>query len=724
MKQNCDIREPVWLRPEKFIIRSKLFFTGLLVFTSVFGTRAQLTNCEPPFEPTFTVQLPKLGTPPDEEGQGWSRPAVWDGHPGATDDSITVPNGRPIYALIVSGYGSNKYFDQLMVYNFARYLMAHGAYVHYAWWNNLLAPYMERPLHYSQSEPGGVSGNITDFLTADSAAGKAVPGEDYQFVADAKKFLTAIRQHNPSAMIIVVGHSMGGGAVVHLGSQTGELIDLLAPIDAVGNRNYPWSGPAALVPPVQEFANWTRWRVTRANFLGFRSAEFGGIGTGCVPTGLWLKDRTEISNDVLCIGMVFYHDAPTLRFGPNIINLHYRYQKEFLFPFDYDQDYLFNHTAPSGGTTSQGAVGMTPEFCGGLQRCPDPGGWPNVLNLSSPCCETGDGVGWPRDGHGEIIGYRGPITDGGPVPLGVMVRTSPQCGSCPNQTWPARSDSGGTWVDPNRADRVQALKSLELLPIVTPWTHRPVNPNLCLVSPGLIQKFEAINKPPVANAGPDQQIECGGPGGTMVTLDGSGSNDPDGDSLTYQWTWGLGNATGVSPTIVLPRGMHCITLTIRDPSGHTARDYVSVTVQDTTPPDLIVALTPRILWPPNHKFTTIQAKVRASDGCGTVTNLTLLRIVSSDRDNGKGDGNTTGDIANATLNTLDLCFDLRAERSGTGRDRIYTVTYQATDDSGNQAKVSQDVVVPHDANSYKKWLQPPPDPKPSKNTSAKVVRVR
>jgi hypothetical protein len=48
---------------------------------------------------------------------------------------------------------------------------------------------------------------------------------------------------------------------------------------------------------------------------------------------------------------------------------------------------------------------------------------------------------------------------------------------------------------------------------------------------------------------------------------------------------------------------------------------------------------------------------------------------------------------------------LRAERSGSGGDRIYTVTYQATDDSGNQARVSQQVVVPHDAKSYQNWLK-------------------
>lgn len=686
---------------------------------TAFTTHSQTNDCNQPAEPTFTVFLPKLGVPPDEEGQGWVRPPVWQHNPDATDDSITVPNSRPIYALIVSGFGSNKYLDQLMVYNFVRHLMARGAYVHYAWWNNLLAPYMERPLHHPQSHPGGVSEGLGNFITADEASHKAVPGEDYQFVADAKRLLSTIRQHNPSAMIIVVGHSMGGGAVVHLGSQTGVLIDILAPTDAVGNRNYPWSGPAALAP-VKPYANWTRWRITRDNFLGFRSADWGGISTGCVPTGPWLKDINERSNDQRCPGLIFYHDAPALRFGRNIINLHYRWQNEYLFPFDYDENYVFGHSRPPGGTTSQAAVPMTPEFCGGLQRCDDPGGWPNTTDLSSPCCQSGNGVGWPRDGHGEIIGYRGPITGGGPVPLAVMVRTSPQCGSCPNKTWPARSESSnGTWSNGNGAARVALLQELEALPENTPWLHRPLNPNLCLVSGGLIQLFDTMNKPPVANAGPDQNVECIGAGLSMVTLDGSASSDPDGDSLQYTWTWDLGSATGAVITVPLPLGTYCFTLTAKDPSGHISRNAAVVTVADTTPPDLSVQLSPTVLWPANHKMVNIRALVQASDLCGDVAEVKLLSIVSNQPDNGIGDGHTSRDIA-AKIGTLDQNFRLRAERAGPGRDRIYSVTYQATDDSGNSTQASVNVVVPHDARSYQTWLKAMKKYRPGRASSLRV----
>jgi len=122
------------------------------------GNAASAQQCEPAPPPSFRVELPVVT---NLVGSGlepgpWvaELPPVWEHHPDAHDDFIDVPNGRPIYALIVSGYESNKFLDELMVYNFARHLMARGAYVHFAWWNNLLKPYMEAPLHHVQSGPG------------------------------------------------------------------------------------------------------------------------------------------------------------------------------------------------------------------------------------------------------------------------------------------------------------------------------------------------------------------------------------------------------------------------------------------------------------------------------------------------------------------------------------------------------------------------------------------
>jgi pimeloyl-ACP methyl ester carboxylesterase len=667
--------------------------TPLILLLPGTPARAQ-TACDTAQDPTFTVHLPVLDYPPDEEGQGWPRPKVWDGHESATNDSIVVPNGRPIYALIISGYSSNQHLDELMLYDFARHLQASGAYVHWAWWNNLLAPYMERPLHHPQSEPGDLGTHSPDFInmTAEDAGRKAVPSEDYQLVADAKRFIAAIREHNPGAIVIVAGHSMGGGATVHIGSGTGELIDILAPIDPVGNRNYPFAGNERVL--ADDF-NWTRWRISRDSFRGYKQSDWDRDQGQCVPTGPWLYYSPNIgSSDIRCLAVMFVDQPPVVAFGSNIVNLYYRYQREFLFPFDYEHVYHFGHNVPANGISSQAEVPMGPEFCGFLNRCDDPGGWPAGGSTDNACCETGDGVGWPKDGHGEIVGYRGPLPD--PVPLGVRIRTSPECGSgCTNLIWPERykDEDNDVWVNGDGALRKQLLTDLESVPEGTAWTHRPTNPALCLVSPGLIDMFNTINKPPNAQAGPDQVVECTGRDGTEVILDGSASGDPDGDALTYQWTWADGSAAGEAATATFPLGRHCVTLTVRDPSGHTDEDIVIIEVADTTPPELTVEVHPNSLWPPNHKMAEIQADVHAEDLCGDVASLTLVSVVSSEPDNDRGDGNTTDDIQGTEINTLDTLFAIRSEWRGGGDGRRYTVTYQATDDSGNRAEMSKDIVV-------------------------------
>ena len=71
-----------------------------------------------------------------------------------------------------------------------------------------------------------------------------------------------------------------------------------------------------------------------------------------------------------------------------------------------------------------------------------------------------------------------------------------------------------------------------------------------------------------------------------------------------------------------------------------------------------------------------------------------MSVTSSEPDDGLGDGDTPGDVAGAAAGTADLAFSLRAERSGIGPGRTYTVTYAATDPSGNTGEDSATVAVP------------------------------
>lgn len=96
------------------------------------------------------------------------------------------------------------------------------------------------------------------------------------------------------------------------------------------------------------------------------------------------------------------------------------------------------------------------------------------------------------------------------------------------------------------------------------------------------------NVAPVANAGVSQTIQ----GTQTVTLDGSGSSDADGDTLTYQWqqTGGpdvtLNNATQAHSTFTVPSPQHAeysFRLTVND-GQHSAYADTSVTVLEAAQP--------------------------------------------------------------------------------------------------------------------------------------------
>ena len=90
------------------------------------------------------------------------------------------------------------------------------------------------------------------------------------------------------------------------------------------------------------------------------------------------------------------------------------------------------------------------------------------------------------------------------------------------------------------------------------------------------------NAQPVANAGPDQTLYVNSPCQALVILNGTGSSDPDGDPLAYTWTGDFGTATGATPTVTLPAGVHVITLTVDDRRGGTASATVTVNVVAST----------------------------------------------------------------------------------------------------------------------------------------------
>jgi predicted extracellular nuclease len=103
-----------------------------------------------------------------------------------------------------------------------------------------------------------------------------------------------------------------------------------------------------------------------------------------------------------------------------------------------------------------------------------------------------------------------------------------------------------------------------------------------------------------------------------------------------------------------------------------------------------VSVTPDTLWAANHKYVDVTATVVVSDNFDPDPTVTLVSVTSDEPDDGLGDGDTANDIVIVDKFT----FKLRAERSGTGSGRIYTITYLVTDACGNSSTQSVTVSVP------------------------------
>jgi hypothetical protein len=230
---------------------------------------------------------------------------------------------------------------------------------------------------------------------------------------------------------------------------------------------------------------------------------------------------------------------------------------------------------------------------------------------------------------------------------------------------------------------------------VTPTVSLPLGTTIITltVSDGSLTDTDTVSiavedtTEPSVDAGSDIPVEQATAAGTEVTLSATVSDICDA-SPTVTWSHG--------PTAVFPLGSTTVTVTATDDSGNSASDTVVVNVVDTTPPDISVTVSPDTLWPPNHKMVDITATVTVNDICDAAPTV-VLSVTSDEPDNaiGDGDGNTINDIQ-AEIGTEDYEFQLRAERAGTGDGRVYTITYTATDESGNSASDSATVVVPHD----------------------------
>lgn len=94
-------------------------------------------------------------------------------------------------------------------------------------------------------------------------------------------------------------------------------------------------------------------------------------------------------------------------------------------------------------------------------------------------------------------------------------------------------------------------------------------------------------RPPSADAGPDQVLEALNAAGAPATLAGTGI-DPDGGAVTFAWSGACGVGAGPSVTVQCPRGVSVVTLTTTNPGGLQGTDTLQITVLDRVAPAIAI----------------------------------------------------------------------------------------------------------------------------------------
>jgi hypothetical protein len=155
-----------------------------------------------------------------------------------------------------------------------------------------------------------------------------------------------------------------------------------------------------------------------------------------------------------------------------------------------------------------------------------------------------------------------------------------------------------------------------------------------------------------------------------------------------------------------PVGTNFVVWTATNEAGHvTNQGSFAVLVHDCEPPVIhSIAASPEVLWPPNRRMEEVRVRVDASDNC----HLARCKIVSV--------GCSESIPAHGTVQTTagweitgDLTVKLSAERSRASMGRVYSITVECRDDSGNASTAVVQVTVPPDSGQRTVPLRSPPD---------------
>lgn len=209
-------------------------------------------------------------------------------------------------------------------------------------------------------------------------------------------------------------------------------------------------------------------------------------------------------------------------------------------------------------------------------------------------------------------------------------------------------------------------------------------------------ELQAENQPPVARAGGDASLECGG----AAVVDGSGSSDPDGDALAFAWFEGdrlLGETAQLS--VLLEPGVHTLRLRVTDAHGASAVDEVVVTVVDSTPPELAApgSIT-RAAGPTcGAEVPGLLGEVQVSDQCTPLERLVVTQDPAPGTVVGLGDHAVTVRAVDAAGNVAEKVVKLRVVDQTPPAIRSVTATPEVISPANKQMVPVNLAVVVEDA---------------------------
>ena len=208
----------------------------------------------------------------------------------------------------------------------------------------------------------------------------------------------------------------------------------------------------------------------------------------------------------------------------------------------------------------------------------------------------------------------------------------------------------------------------------------------------------------VANVAPTLTIVSPPPGASSrnVVFNGMVTDPGSNDVLTCTIDWGdglpvttvpvIGGFCNATHTYAAAVAAAVITATASDNDGASATKSVALTFNRSPVCSAVVA-SPSVLWSPDHKLVLVTLSGGTDPDPGDAVSYAITGVTQDEPLLGTGSGDTSPDAKLASGGSVWI----RAERSGGGDGRVYTIAFTVADGHGATCTGTTTVSVPHDA---------------------------